>query len=134
MDVVFALVRFCLKEQVICIVRTSHRQFNLVPFCSVERQCWCFILLQYTNNHHHPYIDSTTVLSDIATTEVRARAAHLLKGFDANSADWKNHRWFSFKLPWARAKLPLDSEVKNASISTGPAMTEAAIVRLESAR
>ena len=64
------------------------------------------------------------MLSDIATTEVHARAAHLLNGFDANSAVWKNHRWFSFKLPWARAKLPPASEVKNASISSGPAMTE----------
>ena len=53
-----------------------------------------------------------------------AHAAHLLNGFDANSAVWKNHRWFSVKLLWARAKLPPASEVKNASISSGPAMTE----------
>ena len=92
-------------------------------FCSVERQC-CMVLHCITvYKQPPPSLHRQHVRSDIATMEGHARAAHLLNGFDANSAAWKNHRWFSFKLPWARAKLPLAS-VKNASISSGPAMTE----------
>ena len=29
-----------------------------------------FVVLQHTNNHHHPYIDSTTVLSDTAAANI----------------------------------------------------------------
>ena len=68
MDVFFALAHFYVKERVSLSsvqCELSPRQFYSLSFHSVERQRRFSIVLRYTNNYHHPYIDSTTVLSDI---------------------------------------------------------------------
>ena len=50
---------------VFCTVRTFASTVVFAQFPhSVERYRRFSIVLRYTNNHHHPYIDSTTVRSD----------------------------------------------------------------------
>ena len=66
-DVFYALAPFHLKERLayVCVQRTlSTSLFHSPLLVSVESWRRFFIVLRYTNNHHHPYIDSTTVLSD----------------------------------------------------------------------
>ena len=113
---------YLLEREGVCIVRTFSSRVQFGPFLLCRTPV---LVLHCITVYKQPPLSlhRQHVRSDIATMESHARAAHLLNGFDANSAAWKNHRWFSFKLPWARAKLPLAS-VKNASISSGPAMTE----------
>ena len=67
MDVFNALARFRVKERmslssVYCTL--SPPRFYSSSFHSVETLVLVSIVLRYTNIHHHPYIDSTTVLSD----------------------------------------------------------------------
>ena len=64
----YALACFRVKEwvsssSVYCAL--SPRPFYSPGFHSVGRWCWFYIVLWYTNNHYHPYIDSTTVLCDV---------------------------------------------------------------------
>ena len=47
-----------------CTVPLLHRQCLSPVLTSVQEWRYFSVVLRYTNNHHHPYIDSTTVLSD----------------------------------------------------------------------
>ena len=52
---------------VFCIVRTFASTVLLVQFSlcrTLATVVHCIMVYIYTNNHHHPYIDSTTMLSD----------------------------------------------------------------------
>ena len=51
-----------------CTVPLLHRQCLSPVLTSVPEWCYFSVVLRYTNNHHHPYIDSTTVLSDTLFT------------------------------------------------------------------
>ena len=48
-----------------CTVPLLHRRCLSPVLTSVPEWRYFSVVLRYTNNHHHPYIDSTTVLSDI---------------------------------------------------------------------
>ena len=47
-----------------CVLSLLHRRCLSPVLTSVPEWRYFSVVLRYTNNHHHPYIDSTTVLSD----------------------------------------------------------------------
>ena len=49
-----------------CTATLPHRRCLSPVLASVQEWRYFSVVLRYTNNHHHPYIDSTTVLSDTA--------------------------------------------------------------------
>ena len=50
---------------VFCIVHTFASTVLLAQAPLCRTLAVGFLVLRYTNNHHHPYIDSTTVLFDM---------------------------------------------------------------------
>ena len=60
-----------------CTVPLLHRQCLSPVLTSVPEWRYFSVVLRYTNNHHHPYIDSTTVLSDNVNTNFVSLAIYV---------------------------------------------------------
>ena len=54
-----------------CVVHTFSSPVSFANFGSCRMVALAFLVLRYTNNHHHPYIDSTTMLSDDVIDRLR---------------------------------------------------------------
>ena len=108
MDVFYALARLRVKERVSlssvqCAL--SPRQFYVPSFHSVERQRRVSIVLRYTNNHHHPYIDSTIVLSD--KEELKTVVRELLACTQPNRHETSTALWNPYR------RVSLRGDVRN---------------------